>query len=292
MAELYRLNSKFHPQVESAREELSDRESLSPDKLTEIRERLHTIDQEINEALSDPSSYNPDSLKQLQHDVRVLKGTVQNREIHSDLYQLTDSAIDLWLRRPSTAEERKTKIKELKTCMENLTNNHRFTIEDQRFIELFHACVKGVEQGILPSHVDKIDISTKSKKRKKAPADIISLEEVKKRRFEEDPLALAEILYPMAEYVYKGDYATFFDAYNGLPNHSQKALADHVFECGGDLVVLARERTRNKQHEICIAQGILGYANYVMENTVQGSIYPSVILIHQMMLETNELERD
>lgn len=289
-----RFNPNLYARVDNIRATLSHHESLDSEKLREIFKELSAIDQGIGDALSDPNSYDPDGLEKLQHDVRVLVGTVQNRQVHSDLYHLTDNAIDLWLKRPASAEERKSRINELKARMENLTNNHRFTREDQRFIELFHACVRGVENGILPSQSDKIDLSVRSKKnQKESSRNIISIEEIKRKKIEsleEDPIGLAEILYPMAELVYKGDYNGFFDAYNALPSHCQQELIQHIFTCNGNLVTLARDRTRNKKHEVCIAQGIIGYANTIMENRVQGSVYPSIISIHQMMLETSELD--
>jgi hypothetical protein len=289
-----RFNPHFYARVDNIRNVLSQVESLDSTRLKEIFKELSAINQGIDEALLDPNSYDRESLQKLQHDVQLLVGSVQNRQINFDLYHLTDNAIELWLKRPASAEERKSRINELKIRMEDLTNNHRFTREDQRFIELFHTCVRGVEKGTLPSHLDKAETFSKSKKTKKEnSAHIISIEEIKRKKIaslEEDPIGLAELLYPMAELVYKGDYSGFFDAYNNLPSQCQQALVQHVFVCNGNLISLARDSSRNKKHEVCIVQGIIGYANTIMGNSIQGSVYPSIISIHQMMLETSELD--
>ena len=217
----------------------------------------------------------------------LLVGKAENRQVHADLYQLTNSAVDLWLKRPVSSEEQNATLCELKSRMEYLTHHHRFTKEDQKCITLFHKCVLDVEKGIPPSPI----------KRKTYPkataAQIISIEEIKRKHLE-DPLGLSEILYPMAEMVYRGDYSSFLSAYEALSPHSKKDLTTHIDLCGGDLDQLKTDPplSRDKKHEVKIAQGVLGYANAVMENKEEGILYPSFLTIHQMMLEISELDQE
>ncbi|MBM3202010.1 MAG: hypothetical protein FJZ56_06345 [Chlamydiae bacterium] len=289
-----RVYPHFQVSVEMIRETLSQNSYLDPLRLQRILEELNLLDKSISSAIKDPKTHDASGLKKLQNEVYLLLGNIENKQLHADLYSLTNCAIDLWLKRPSKEEERATKIKELKSRMQYLTDNNRFTKEDQKCVTLFHKCVLEVEKGVKPSleHVSE-SIPIIHKPKKGAKTQIISINEIKKKQIE-DPMSLAEILYPMAEKIYRGDYNAFFSSYDNLTIDIQKHLEKHIAICGGNLSKVDRnyDYPRDKKNEVFVVQGILGYANLIMENMEEGSLYPSFLAIHQMMLELGELTED
>lgn len=291
-----RFNPHLQVRADQIRSQLYERDSLlDGNKLANLSGELERLQSDINDALTDPATHNREGLERLRNEVCVLEGKLEVRMADSALYRLTDRAISLWLQRPRAPQERADRVRQLKEGMADLSSRVRFGHDERRFVQLFHACVSAVEEGVLPSHVDHVEVSTRqrSSDAPKTPANIISIDEVKRSRansLDDDAYALAETLYPMAELIYRGDYTAFFEAYNELSSPCKEGINSAIFECDGDLVRLAQAKgeERDRKNEVAIARGVIGFANQRTGNILGDSYFPSALDIHQMFIEATE----
>ena len=115
---------------------------------------------------------------------------------------------------------------------------------------------------------------------------IVHFSDVNSSNITQETYELAEILYELAELLYKNKIEKFQTTLaNNLSNSQIKELHYHIEICKGSIVNLS-----DRNNNLNIISGILGYANKTTDYYMNNSPYPTLKEIKEMFFDLDVIE--